>query len=94
MGNYFSDEYESFNDVLRELDKDLENVTNPDVFNKADLTAYDIISVICNLEYSHRNVYKSKDTGQSFTRTKYGFQPSTLLNRSIENSRLKNELEF
>ena len=94
MENDYLQEEENLTDILRDIDKDFETEHGHDVFNSTNITAYDIIARICRLEYSHRNVYKSTETNQTYMLTKFGFRPSTVYNRGLEIASLRRKLEI
>lgn len=86
---------ESFNDILRELDKAINEADNPkneNYINRTN-TVYDIIADIAGLEHRMGNVYALKTTGQQFIRTKFGFQPEEIFNKGLQLTQLKIKYE-
>ena len=85
-------EQQSLNELLIELDKDRFAKEGGRYDFNSIASVFAILARINNFIHCNNNVYKNK-AGLKYVRTNLGFQAMTQYNHSIENLRLKNELD-
>lgn len=85
-------EEDNFNKLLRKMDKHrYNNEVNQKTLVEPE-TAFDIIAIINKFEHEKLNIYKDEN-GERWIRTKYGFEPVIIYNKTFENNQLKDEIK-